>query len=85
MTLIYLQLQLHKFLKLVMTYFTNSKKNVELEQSQIAPNNLTWGGSGSTLTNQAISLKNQMNRFLFRSLEGKKTSYLSHHSLFINL
>jgi hypothetical protein len=29
MTLIYLQLQLHKFLKLVMTYFINFKKKSE--------------------------------------------------------
>jgi hypothetical protein len=36
MTPVYLQLQLHKFLKLVMTCSTNLKKFLKLEQSQTA-------------------------------------------------
>jgi hypothetical protein len=42
MTLVYLQLQLHKFLELVMTCSTNSKKNLQLEQSQTAPKSLPF-------------------------------------------
>jgi hypothetical protein len=61
MTLVYLELQLHKFLKLVMTCSINSKKILKLEQSQIADKSLVCNCAytyARTRTSSCVSMGN---------------------------
>jgi hypothetical protein len=61
MTLVYLELQLYKFLELVMTCSINSKKILKLEQSQTADKSLMCNYAytyARTRTSSCVSMGN---------------------------